>query len=374
MKKKVIKILSFGILGALIIFIIVVIGIYIGNREARNYIDRNILGKEVTSKELPQIMLEDNSDVYAYGSYVAVLNNNLLTIYNKNAKKITNIDVSVSSPKFASCRDYLLIADENDSKIYLIHNSSLEWQKSIEGKVSELTVNNKGAVAISLTETTYKTVIIMYDITGKESFKTYLSTSSVTDLDISEDCNYLSYIEISTSNIYVDSCVKTISVEKAKKDPANAIIYTYSLDNKTTLLINIKYNNQKLILYADDGIYLLEKGNSTKLEDIKNGTTFASINLDGFYAIINNNEDCQLQVSNVITGKKSTYIINDAVKSMYTNKNIIAINTGNKVEFIDTNGWLIKRFIATQNFKQIIIGDNLITIVYKDKVDVIGIW
>jgi hypothetical protein len=139
------------------------------------------------------------------------------------------------------------------------------------------------------------------------------------------------------------------------------------------LLINIKYKNQKLILYADDGIYLLEKGNSTKLEDIKNGTTFASINLDGFYAIINNNEDCQLQVSNVITGKKSTYIINDTVKSMYTNKNIIAINTGNKVEFIDTNGWLIKRFIATQNFKQIIIGDNLITIVYKDKVDVIGI-
>ena len=373
MKKKVVKIFSFGILGALIICLITIIGLYIGNRDARNYIDRNILGKEVTSKELPQIMLEDNSDVYAYGSYVAVLNNNLLTIYNKNAKKITTIDVSVSSPKFASCGGYLLIADENDNKIYLIRNSSLEWQKTIEGKVSELTVNDKGAVAISLSETTYKTVIIMYDVMGKESFKTYLSASSVTDLAISEDCNYLSFIEISTSNIYVDSCVKTISVEKAKKEPGNAIIYTYSLDDKTILLINIKYKKQKLVLYADDGIYLLEKGNKTKLEEIKNETTFASINLDGFYAIINNGEDCQLQSCNVISGKKSTYIINDNVKSMYTNKNVIAINTGNKVEFIDTNGWLIKRFIPTQNFKQIVIGDHLIIIIYKGKVEIIEI-
>jgi len=373
MKKKVIKIFSFGILGALIIFIIVVIGLYIGNREARNYIDRNILGKEVTSKDLPQIMLEDNSNVYAYGNYIAVLNNNELTIYDKNAKKLTNIEVEVSSPQFASCEGYLLVADKTENEIYLIHNASLEWQKKIEGTASEMTVNSKGAVAIALTGTTYKTVIVMYDITGKESFRTYLSTSNATDLAISTDCSYLSFIEINTNNIYIDSCVKTISIEKAKKDPENAIIYTYSLDDRATLLLNIQYKNQKIVLQADDGIYLLDKGNKTKLEDIKNTTSFASINLNGFYAIINNNDENQLQTCNAISGKKSIYLIDETVKNMYTNNNIIAINTGNKVDIIDTNGWLIKRFIPTQNFKNIVIGDHIIMVEYRDKIEIIKI-
>lgn len=344
-------------------------------------------------------MLEDNSYSYAYGNNIAVLNNNILTIYNKNAKKMSSIEVSISIPKFASSGNYLLLADENDDNIYLINNDILEWQKNIDGKVSQLAVNSKGAVAISLSETTYKSIIIMYDVIGNENFKNYLSSSTVTSLALSENSAYLSYIEINTNNVYVDSCVKTISVEKAKKDPANAVIYTYSLDDKTTLLLNIKYKKQKLVLYADDGIYILEKNNKTKLADISDKTSFATINLNGFLATINisnntdnkennnvnneniinnetqtsedNNEKYELTTINVLTNKKTTYLISETVKSIYSNENIIALNTGNNVEFIDTNGWLIKRFIQTQNFKNIIIGNNFAIIIYKDKIEII---
>lgn len=396
-KKKVLKIIGLILFLIIIIAIIVVVGMYIGNKDYREYVDKNVFKKEITDANLDQIMLEDNSESYAYGRYVAVLNNNVLTIYNEKARKITSIDISVSTPKFASSGNYLLIADENDDNIYLINNYSLEWQKNIDGKVSELTVNSNGAVAVSLNETTYKSVIVMYDVTGKEIFKNYLSSSTVTELAISDDSAYLSYIEINTNNVYVDSAVKTISVEKAKKDPENAVIYTYSLDDKQTLLLNLKYKKDKLVLYADDGIYTLDKGNKEKTTEITANTQFATIDLDGYVCLINkassdssNNENTSAENSsaqgndeqtenyevnfvNVISGKKTVHLVDKTVKNMYSNGNVVAINEGSKVEFISTNGFLVKRFTPTQNFKNIIIGENIAIIAFKDKVEIVKI-
>lgn len=394
-KKKILKIIGLGLFLIIVIAIIVAVGMYIGNKKYREYVDKNVFKKEITDASLEPIMLEDNSEVYAYGKYVAVLNNNVLTIYNDSAKKITSIEVSVSTPKFASAGNYLLIADENDDNIYLINNYSLEWQKNIDGKVSELTVNSSGAVAISLNETTYKSVIIMYDVTGKEIFKNYLSSGTVTELAISDDSMYLSYIEINTNNVYVDSEVKTISVEKAKKEPENAVIYTYSLDDKEALLLNLQYKRDKLVLYADDEIYNLDKGNKNKLAEITDDTQFATIDLNGYVCLINKTssnetkndktslentnakestektENYEIDFINTSSGKKTVRLIDKNVKNIYSYGNVVAINEGSKVEFISCNGFLVKRFSPTQNFKNIIIGENIAIISFKDKVEII---
>ena len=62
----------------------------------------------------------------------------------------------------------------------------------MEGNVSYMTVNKNGAVGVVLTGTTYKSVIVMYGITGNEEFRTYLSSTVATSLAISENSEYLS--------------------------------------------------------------------------------------------------------------------------------------------------------------------------------------
>ena len=52
----------------------------------------------------------------------------------------------------------------------------------MEGSVSYMTVNKNGAVGVVLTGTTYKSVIVMYGITGDEEFRTYLSSTVATRL------------------------------------------------------------------------------------------------------------------------------------------------------------------------------------------------
>ncbi len=60
-------------------------------------------------------------------------------------------------------------------------------------------------------------------------------------------------------------------------------------------------------------------------------------------------------------------------KSLYCSNNIIGINMGNDIEFVNHNGWLIKSFSSKQSFKDVVIGEKIIGIVYKDRVELITI-
>ena len=66
------------------------------------------------------------------------------------------------------------------------------------------------------------------------------------------------------------------------------------------------------------------------------------------------NNEYELKIKNVENKKEQTYLIKNAVKNIYCNKNIIAVNMGNTIEFVNTSGWLIKRFTSIQNKLEII--------------------
>ena len=174
MKKKVILIIGL-IIG---IVIITIISLYIANEDVRNWMDEYIFRKNIEEEDLPTIQLEnENSNIFAYDNHIVILQNNELTIYNTSGKEETTINVSINNPIFSSSGRYLLIGDKGSQNLYLIYNTSLQWQKTMEGNISNITVNKNGAVGVVLTGTTYKSVIVMYGITGDEEFKTYLSST-----------------------------------------------------------------------------------------------------------------------------------------------------------------------------------------------------
>ena len=71
--------------------------------------------------------------------------------------------------------------------------------------------------------------------------------------------------------------------------------------------------------------------------------------------------------------KKNVYTVKGVAKSVKTYGNVIALNLGTEIEFIDTNGWLIKRYNSSSEVKDIILGDGIAGIIYKDKVELISL-
>lgn len=381
MKNKVKKIIITLLIIIIVIAIAVVTGLYIGNEDFRLWANKNVLKKEIGDNNLPKIEIEDskNTQIYAYSDKVVTLIDNTLTIYNAQGKQLTKINMQITNPKFANNGDYLLIADYGQSDLYLVYNDSLQWSKNVEGNISEIAVNKNGAVGVVVTGTVYKAVITMYDVTGTESFKTYLSETLATDLIISDDAKYLSFVEIDTSGVSISSKVKTISVEKAKEKPDESIVNTYELP-ANALALKIKFKKNDIIEQDDESINLLNNGKQEKIYEIDKDTVFADVNLnDGYICYLKENteklvdSEYILKIVNVESKKENTYLVKNAVKSLACTDDIIALNTGTEVEFVRTNGFLIKKYTSLKNIKNVILTNKIAAIISKDTIEIVTI-
>ena len=375
MKKKVILVI--GIIVA--IAVITVISLYVANEDVRDWMDEYIFRKNIVDENLPTISIEnENASIYAYDNHIVILRDNKLTIYNASGKEETTINVQVNNPIFDSSGKYLLLADKGSQNVYLIYNTSLQWQKTMEGNVSYITVNKNGAVGVVLTGTTYKSVIVMYSITGNEEFKTYLSSTVATSLAISNNNDYLSFAEANTSGTVISSVVKTISVEKAKNTPTEAIIYTYNQENNS-LIISIEYNNDNLICQYDNSVYRLKDGNSEKILDVDNNTLFLDIKMADYISKIQENQsgilrsEYEVKIINEKNSSENTYLLEQMPSGLYCSDNILAVDMGNEIIFLNHSAWLLKHFTSRQNYKNIILGDSVAAIVYRDRVEIISL-
>lgn len=48
----------------------------------------------------------------------------------------------------------------------------------------------------------------------------------------------------------------------------------------------------------------------------------------------------------------------------------IALNLGSRIDFINTNGWLVKKYISEKEIQDIVIAEKVAGIVYKDKIEI----
>lgn len=372
-----------GLIILLVIIVIFIVGyiLYATNEEFRTFMDMNVLRKEITENNLNSIVLEDydKSNIYAYSNKIAVLKDNKLSLYTASGRQEGQLEVQISTPITYSNGRYFMIAQQDSSKAYLIRDNEIVWEKDLEGNISRVSVNSAGYSSIILTGTAYKTVIVVFDNQGNELFK-YMSSTITVDSAISEDNQYLSFAEVNISGTFVQSNIKTLSIEKAKTSPNEANVFTYNADSNS-LILNIKYqNNNKLVCMYDDSVHVIKNNEDTKVADINSsGMTFYSIELNnhlvGTVESTSGLLDTQtsVQIINMDNQNQSTYNFNGVTKELYSYGNKIALNLGSEVHFIETNGWLIKKYTSSQEIRKIVITDEIAGIVYRDKIEIVNL-
>ena len=45
---------------------------------------------------------------------------------------------------------------------------------------------------------------------------------------------------------------------------------------------------------------------------------------------------------------------------------------GSEIEFLNTDGWLVKRFISKQEITNLVISNSIAGIVYRDKIEIVN--
>ena len=308
------------------------------------------------------------------------ISKNKFSIYGNTGNEEKEIEVQISNPLFDSANRFLAIAESKGQKLYLITDKDISWEANIEGNISQVHVNKNGYVAVVIVDTSYKTVIAMYSPEGKELFKTYLSSTRAADVAISNDNKHLAIAEVDTSGTVIQSNIKIISIEKASSDPTNSLENTYKSENDK-LIVDVKYHDKnKLVCMYTDSIHVIEnEKDNVIIDNQKKKVIFQSIELSNSVCSIEEKSsglftaDSLVSIINIDNKNTKEYIADSVTKEIYTYGDIIALNLGTEVEFINTSGWLVKRYVANQEITNIAVSDNMAGIIYRDKTEIINL-
>lgn len=373
-KKKIIKLVIFILLLALIITMVL---LYRDNRTVQTFFDENIFRKNYTEENLPHIEISNdaNTHICAFGNNIGVLSNNQLKVYNSYGKQEYTLDIVVTNPMFSSKGKYLAIAEKNGSKIYLIADKNLVWQTNIEGTVERISVNKNGYVAVAEAQTSYKSVVIVFNSLGRDICKTYLSSSYAVDIDLSDNNKQLAIAETNLSGIQIKSSIRIIDLEKVEQGVTNAEIYNKP-ETANTIITSINYDdNNNLIVMLDNKIVKIEHEEEQDLFEYEENTLFADIELNNrTVQVVPSSEidgEIEIRLKNNTRERMRTYIINSVPKELIAKANTIAVNTGNKVYFISNNGFLKIKYQTTQEIKEIVLSENIAGIIYKNKIEIV---
>ena len=376
------KIIITTIVVVIAIAIIIIVGLYMTNRDVRDWIDRNIFRKEVEQDKAITIDFNEtlNSNVYAFNRYIGILNQTKFTIYGNTGNKEEELEIQISNPIFSSANRFLAIAENGGQRLYLISDKNISWQAEVDGNISQIFVNKNGYVAVTITGTSHKAVIKTYSPDGKEMFTTFLASTRAVDISISNDNKYLAIAEVDTSGATIQSSVRVMSVDKAEKDPTNSLEKTYKSE-AGKLITNIKYQDKsKLICMYTDSISIIENETETELVNSSDKKiTFQSIDLENNVCYIEEKSsglftaDSIVNIVNADTKETKQYLVNYVAKEIYTNGNIIALNLGTDIEFVSTGGWLVKRYVANQEITNIVVSDSIAGIIYRDKIEIVNL-
>lgn len=364
------------------IFIIFTVAKYTTDEDFRHDIDTNWLKKQVSESKLNTIEINSdyNPSVYAYDKYITVLSKNKLTEYTSDGKAFAELDVNISVPLVATSEKYMVMAEKEGQKVYLVSGSNVLWKNTVEGQISQVSVNRNGYVSIVIKNTTHKSVVVYFDLSGKELFRVYLSSTYVTSTAISTNNSYLAIGEVDYSGTIIKSYVKIVSVELAQTDPKQSIVYTYESENNE-IITGIDYKDKtSAICMFNSYIQRVTPDSNDRVYDITNNDLFIDINLKDAIAIIDKQSsglfsyEYEIAMKSTNNTSENLYILNsDLPKSLLVSGNVMAINLGDEVQIINSNGWLLKNYTSSKQISNIVLGNSIAGIVYKNKIEIISL-
>ena len=356
--------------------------LYMVNEQFESLVDKYVFAKEISSEKLKSILINDNNNQYigAYNKYIVTIEKGQLEGYNNIGKKIFELSININNPLIDAKKDFLVVAETKGQKLYYISSNNIAWEKELEGEILSIHTNKNGYLSVILRNTSHKSIIITFDNKGKELFRIGFGNTRAVDVSISNDNKYLAIAEVNTNGSIVKSNVKIVSIERAMNNEKDVYVYTYS-DISESLIIAINFQDKnRLVCMYDNRIDIVYDNQCELFSEISSkDSLFVDIKLDntilktkrvstGLFAI-----ETEMTLINTNTKKEYIYKFSGTPKRIYTHGNLIAIDLGSEIHFINGTGWLIKKYSGSKEAKSIVLGEGIGGIIYRDKIELLNL-
>ena len=364
------------IISIFLILFVLLAAKYMTDQGFRDLIDIKLLGKQVSENDLDfiEINAEDNPAYFAYDTHIGIIAKNKLSIYNNKGNVENEFSINISNPIMDTNEKFAVIAEKDGNKFYVINSTSLLFQGKIDGKISKISINSNGYISIIASNSTYNSIVIVYDNDNTELFKTFLPTTYAMCACISNSNNYIAIGEIDYSGTVIKSNIRIIHIPTAKT--------TYEFHHPNNeILTNIVYASQDIAICSfTNSIYQVRASSSNKICNITDENPFVNIDMNNVLAIIERESsglfsyEYKLKLKSIASSTENIYFLNNGLpKTTIAKSNFIALNYGTQVHIVNKNGSLKKSYISSQQIKDLILGSHICGIIYKDKIEIIAL-
>lgn len=311
------------------------------------------------------------------GKNLVALTANSIDMYKDTDKIESSISLVTSEILTDAMGDYTVIADKVSGNLYMIKDNIKIWETKINGTIFDIVVNKNGYVAITYYQSGYKSTIKVLKANGEELFTTFLASTYAVDVAIADNNKVLSVVELDTEGIKIVSKIKIIEINNTNETKVNTIY-----ENSDSLILDIEYTSKnELYVLKDDGVLLIDNEN-TVIDIAKYDYSTVA------YSTIENGENAVIirKVASGIFGSESVieiynkdnkkeYELSTTPQGICVQNKTIALNLGNEVVFVGTNGNLIKRYTLGGQLKAIQLYDNgnMAALVFRNKIELIKI-
>lgn len=344
----------------------------------RDLLDRNFFnGSSVYEVSSTEYEYDSNLSTAfgAHKGYIVKCTRDSLIYIDANGNEQWSFPMSLNNPVLKSAGSFLLVADYGAKTFYVFSDKNLEWEKELDNKIINAEISPKGYVTVVHEDERSRGAVTVYNRQGMKCFtvgraKNFILSSKVSDSGKSVFINSIETSGISTDSVleFLDISGKMLDVKLTREDTVFPSLWFMDKDN--------------LLVVGDSMFMMLDKGFTEKWQQAVKGKIFSSCVADGKYAVVAANPEDKtgifesgssgIWIYNSSGERISEYNIKGEVRNMASYEDIIAINSGNKLRFIDLNARQLAEYTSKDTINEVFfISRRVVLVVCKNKYSVL---
>lgn len=340
----------------------------------KDLIDRGFINRNI-KYELSSTEFDYDENVNAvfgtHKGYIVKCSRDNIIYIDSNGNEQWTYPLSLKNPVLKTAGSYLLVADYGAKSILTFSGKEMRWEKELDNNIINADINWKGYVTVVHGEERSRGAVSVYNRQGMNCFTIGKAENFILSSKVSSSAKSVFINSVDTSGISTNTILEFTDL--------SGNILNNKIVKENTVFPSLWYmENDSLFVVGDSMFMILDKDFKEIVQQTVKGKIFSSCIANGKYAVVASNPEETTGIFE--TGSSGIWIydsngekiceynLKGEVRNLASYEDIIAINSGNKLRFINLEGNLLAEYSSKLDMKEVFfINRREVLVVCKDK-------
>ncbi len=350
-KKLIIRIISYSLIVAVIITLIIVNAFTPTGLIEKIQNDYAARGKG----EFPvNVYAKNADDMVSNGQVALILNNTYLEIYNQNGKLINALSHGMFKPTLKVSEARFLIFDRNRYSIKVYNYSAELYERTFDKNICCADISRDGSFAVATTSDTYNNSVYVYNKKNELVYTWNSAEGYVTDVAVSNDGESVAVCLIDAKSGSYVSSVYILQFNSASP--------VFKTEYNTLITSLNSVNEHYFVASGPDAAAVIEWQGSQRSMEFSGVVRYYDVDFEGNSVFVCGREDNDQTNSIIIIGEDGSVIkqfdFNSSVNDVSINNEYVLILSSNVSYVYDLEGSVIAELLCDTKPNFAILTDN----------------